>query len=196
MWVTHHDIRVAKMLNVKLHIDENCINALLYDNESRISGKKVFGDYFQKCSEWLTATKGNEKMTKSIKSVMNAVWGCMCSKKKVSKRVPNTELIELEHHHLNYLNRHKDFTEVKLVEKNNVFKYAWARVSLITSYARYKMVETLLSFDSLDDIVYVNTDGIISTKEQPTLKVSDKVGDWSLDFHKNCKVKNGNIVIF
>jgi len=196
MWVTHHDIRVAKMLNVKLRIDENCINALLYDNESRISGKKTFGDYFQKCSEWLESSKGDEKMTKSIKSVANSLWGCLCSKKKVSKRVPNSELIELEHHHLNYLHRHKDFIEVKLVEKNNVFKYTWARVSLITSYARYKMVETLLSFQNIEDICYVNTDGLISTKEQPTLHVSDKIGDWSCKFYTKCHVKNGNVVIF
>lgn len=196
IWVTHHDLKVAKMLNVEYRIDENCINALLYEANTRVSGFTVFRDYFQKCGEWIEQADNFNVPKKSVKYVMNAVWGCMCAKKKVTKRVPIEEIIEIENHHLNHVEFNSNCTVVKLVDKKDVFKYNWARVSFITAYARYKMIETLLSFESLDDIVYVNTDGFISLKEQPSLKVSDKMGDWSCKHYEGCEVKNGNTVSF
>jgi hypothetical protein len=195
-WFTHHDLKIAKMLKLKFSIDETCINTLIYDVKNCVSGYKAFRDYFDKCSEWVENAETQGVPKKIVKSLMNSLWGSMCSKKKVVKRVSKDEVIELDNHHLNRIEFNEITTMLELVQKTDVFKFSWARVCFITSFCRYQMVKTILSFENINDVVYVNTDGFISKINQPTLKISDKIGDWSCDSYKKCKVLNGNSVLF
>jgi hypothetical protein len=83
----------------------------------------------------------------------------------------------------------------EVVKKNNVFKYNFARVCFITSFCRLKMLETILEC-GLDNIAYINTDGFASLIEQPSLKISENNGDWSMKKYSKCVVNNSNSVIF
>ena len=194
LWLTHHDMKIAKMLKLEYSIDEDCINALIYDFKKCVNGYTAFKDYFDKCFEWLD--KATPEQKKPMKNICNALWGAMCSKKKVMKRATTEEKIDLDDYHLDHIEFYPTTTVVKVVEKKNVFKYSWARVCFITAFGRYQMVKTLLECGAdLDYLVYANTDGFISTKKQ-NLPVSDKIGEWSEEFHEKCEIKNGNTVIF
>lgn len=198
LWFSHHDMKIAKMLGAKLEIVEHCINFLNYDPKKCLSGYQTFKDYFDKCQEWIEKAESFGVEKKDIKITMNSLWGGMCGKKKIVKRVCNKEVgtIDLNIYHLNEHIPLKDYTVVELVEKSNNFKYNWARLgTFITSFCRLKMVETILAC-GLDNIVYINTDGFASVVEQPTLKVSEKMGDWSCDKYDGCVVYNSNCVKF
>jgi hypothetical protein len=194
-WLSHHDLKIAKMLGVVFKIDENGINFLNYDPKKCLSGFSVFKDYFDKCSEWVSQCKSKEELKKNMKSLMNSLWGSCCSKKKIVKRVPKTEKIDLSEYHLNKVEFNENTTMVEVVKKNNVFKYNFARVCFITSFCRLKMIETILEC-GLDNIVYINCDGFASLVEQPTLKVSENRGNWSVKKYANCVVNNSNSVVF
>ena len=194
-WLSHHDLKIAKMLGVSLKIDESGINFLNYDPKKCLSGFSVFKDYFDKCNEYVSKCKSNDVLKKSMKSLMASLWGSCCSKKKIVKRIPKSETIDLNEYHLNKVEFNENTTMVEVVKKNNVFKYNFARVCFITSFCRLKMVETVLEC-GLDNIAYINCDGFASLVEQSSLKVSDKMGDWKVKQYAKCVVNNSNSVIF
>jgi hypothetical protein len=130
-----------------------------------------------------------------MKSLANSLWGSCCSKNKFIKRVPKTETIDLSEFHLNQVEFNENTTMVEVVKKNNVFKYNFARVCFISSFCRLKMVETVLDC-GLDNIAYINTDGFASLVEQPSLKISDKMGEWKVKKYVKCVVNNSNSVVF
>jgi hypothetical protein len=190
-WVTHYDLQIFKMTNMKFEIIEHETNALLYSSKDNHRGNKVFKnvvDYLDDLEQ-----KTSKKLVKPLRS---SLWGVLTQKNKKFHRVKKSETFDIGEVHVESLQYSKDLTIVETVDKHNVFYSSWARCGVfLTGYCRLQMMKTLLKCANLDDIIYINCDGFTSTAKQEHLPISNKKGDFKLVKSGPCKVGK-NIITF
>jgi hypothetical protein len=67
-------------------------------------------------------------------------------------------------------------TRVDSCKIGKLFKTDYARIGpFITSFGRFHMLRSLLAH--IDSVVYIHTDGFVSTKQIPELKIGKEMGD-------------------
>jgi hypothetical protein len=193
-WYTHYDIEIAKLLGMTCQLIEDETNALLYASKDCLRGNKVFKPFVEYCDELST---NNKELKSIIKPIRNSLWGFLANKNIKTKIIKTTETYDYSDVYIRSLLNTKNHITIKSVEKENIFKYSWARCSIfLTGYCRLKMIQILLQCSNQDDIICINTDGFVSKTIQNHLIISDKIGDMKIKQQGDCIVNHSNSVIF
>ena len=191
-WYTHHDLNIAKLLNMKIVLIENETKALLYESKNCIRGNKCFENVI----DYIDKLEKNKNISKYMKTIRTSLFGVLTSKNKKYNIIKHDEQIECSDFLLESIVDSQKSTVVETIDKNNIFKYSWARCGIfLTAYCRIKMIQVLLKCN-LDDIIQINTDGFISKTIIKDLKISKDMGDWKIKHTGDCIVQNKNIVIW
>ena len=191
-WYTHHDLNIAKLLNMKIVLVENETNALLYESKNCIRGNKAFENVI----DYIDKLEKNKNISKYMKPIRTSLFGVMTSKNKKFNIVKHNEKIECSDFLLESIVDSEKATTIQTIDKNNIFKYSWARCGVfLTAYCRLKMIQILLKCN-LDDIVQINTDGFISKTIIKDLKISKDMGDWKIKHTGDCTIQDSNVVIW
>jgi hypothetical protein len=187
-WWSHHDLNRFKLLNLTFEMAEG-INHLEYDRTKLINGsvlKKYIYDLYKE-------RKTNEKYEPVIKSFITTIWGTLTKKnrKTIRQREPfNAEGVFLEKVIL------QEESEFTMVDAENIFKYDWARILFITSFCRLKITQIILDNFDISDILQINTDGFLSTKQSPNINVSPDIGAFKCKQYAKVIIQNSNDVKF
>ena len=191
-WYTHHDLNIAKLLNMKIVLIENETNALLYESKNCIRGNKCFENVI----DYIDKLEKNKNTSKYMKPIRTALFGVTTSKNKKYHIVKHDEQIECSDFLLESIVDSEKSTTIQTIDNNNIFKYSWARCGVfLTAYCRLKMIQILLKCN-LDDIIQINTDGFISKTIIKDLKISKEMGDWKIKHTGDCTIKDSNVVIW
>ena len=191
-WYTHHDLNIAKLLNMKIVLVEHETNALLYASKNCIRGNKCFENVI----DYIDKLEKNQSISKYMKPIRTALFGVTTAKNKKYNIVKHDEKIECSDFLLESIVDSEKSTVVETIDKNNIFKYSWARCGVfLTAYCRLKMIQILLKCN-LDDIIQINTDGFISKTIIKDLKITKDMGDWKIKHTGDCIIKNSNVVIW
>jgi hypothetical protein len=188
-WVSHHDLKCAKLLGIQFSIMEGKTNALLYDSKNCVKGSHAFGEY---CNFLYDLKKQNE----DVKDFTVSIWGAFCQKLVKRYRLKDDETIDVGDQFIEELNESKNITTIKVTPKvGQIFKYPYARLGpFLTSYVRLKMTEILLK-QPKESVLMVNTDGWISTIPRNDLSYGKEMGEFKV-WHGNCEVFNSMRVKF
>jgi hypothetical protein len=129
------------------------------------------------------------------KALSTALWGALCQKntfkntesRKREYTVPEDTKIE-KIYPLGQSSR------VEYHYNDKVYETSYARMGcFLTSYARYTMLRTLLSYK--DSVVRIHTDGCLMLEKLP-VKISTKMGEWKMDHYKTAHVISAQKVTF
>ena len=177
---------------MKIVLVEHETNALLYESKNCIRGNKCFENVI----DYIDKLEKNQSISKYMKPIRTALFGVTTAKNKKYNIVKHDEKIECSDFLLESIVDSEKSTVVETIDKNNIFKYSWARCGVfLTAYCRLKMIQILLKCN-LDDIIQINTDGFISKTIIKDLKITKDMGDWKIKHTGDCIIKNSNVVIW
>jgi len=167
-WINHFNLQIAKSENLTIEFDEhNGCNNMLYTHE-RLNGKVVFKDH----ANFVDGLKQKHRGTKcydNTKQLNTSLWGFLCRKNKNRQTYKVNENI--------YYNNFDDIEEIRYAEKSTtilskptdkLFKTDYARIgSFLTGFSRLQLYKFIKANVKDNDILYINTDSIITTKPLP-----------------------------
>ena len=170
---THYDINSARRLGyeVKL-IQNNQVNVLLYGGSDRTPAKSIFKKYI----EFFYAIKKDLKGNRLAKSFLNLLWGVMCQKKTITRKITDTEDSNL----LLNTTVYGDECYAVCYQDQTLFKSPMSRLGpFLTSYARKYMSELMTPYTN--DILRCHTDGFI-LQGKHKIETSKDIGKLKLEY--------------
>ena len=187
-WYSHDDIIQARKLNLGIEIvEEDEFNFLHY--HKLISGKRLFGKFVN----YLFPLK--QQGYKSIKYILNVLWGCLCQTNIVELVMTNSNNAQVyDDDKIDMiLPMQDDSIKLYIPKKHKQFTNNWGRMKVfLLSIARKKLATTLL--DYTDNIVYIHTDGFIINKPFETneyVKFGNNLGQLKYEgYCQSIEVKN------
>ena len=165
--------------------------ALLYSEESLVSGFKIFNCWYNRLLELKTEFPKNLL----VKKLSSTCWGELQQHQMISKTeeevIKEKLSISFDDYSKDYIIDDiivKDSGDVyKLIPTKNLYKYNLRMKAFITDYARVFMANIALS--DIDDVIRIQTDGIVYSqpkkfKNQNFVPELDKTGTFEW-FHVN-----------
>lgn len=188
---THYDLKIAIQLGLKITISPQSPNALIYNKDDVVSGKKIFGDYIEK----LYAISKSHPHIRVVKEMLSSMWGSVCAMKKIKKTL-DEETTDVEIPETCVYNNIKwigeNISQYEMYDINRIYKYDIARMKpFLLAKQRLDMFNKIIK-DEYDNIVYCRTDGVYTTKK---LDFPDKaeMGEMRHECdYKNVTIKNMN----
>ncbi|HEY9705373.1 MAG TPA: hypothetical protein V6C58_23240, partial [Allocoleopsis sp.] len=177
-WYNHFDLQVFKLLNIDFEIKETDNNHLFYSSEKRINGK-----IFKKYVDELYKIKCNcpEEYKDDVKLFLSSIYGSMCKKNTNTQYATFQEPLDIENNLINSIEPTEKGAILETIDINNIFSTDYARVSFITAYCRYKMIQILINnVKNFDNIIHLNTDGFTTKTEIKTLPISSEIGKFKV----------------
>lgn len=173
---SHYDIQTARKLGLNIELVQEPNNAIIWTQDRRVTGAKAF----RKLIDYLYKLKLDGTVFSKV--LLSNLWGALC-RKQVYKNVINKDdefEIKGDCNIASIFPRSKNLMRVDYVKNTKPFKTSYARLGpFLTAYARQKMAFALLPHK--DSVIRIHTDGVISTKPMPELKLSKDLGDWKLE---------------
>lgn len=228
-YYTHYDLMVAKLFDFKARIIEGQTNLYEYSmkKEDRANGKELFSEFVNYFYE-MKRDATNDTVKEISKTILNSLIGVFQKKRKF-KYVINDE-------HPRTLGRNQMITSIKqigeftmedipldfsvsVINKKHIFKYDWARILFLTSYARYRLIKSLLTtngkldLEKVKHIKRIATDSFIcDMKYEEAVKfygldVGKELGQWKIGKYEGmdgnfkqaigkCKIVHQNMVLW
>lgn len=181
LFYTHTDIiQLIKDGKKIVLADDGEPNALIYKNETRMKGNKIFKKYV----DYLYKIKINHKECKYAKTLLNNLWGLFCQKDTINfyykKDIENIQPFICD-----------DACEVKALmdSKREIIGYEYVNINhyykgllprlkpFLLSFGRQKIYNLGLPYFSKDELLAVFTDSLILTKEIENFENSTKIGE-------------------
>jgi hypothetical protein len=194
-YYTHIDLNFAKTLKYNMEIiEDDKPNFLSYEG-CLINASKLFGPFVN----YLFGLK--QKGYKSIKCILNCLWGYLCKKNEIHITVQNNTEIFATKELLNIgpvgndLN-HKTAKKIDIISKTYFYESNYARIGpFMLAKGRFVTAQHMLK--NIDDVVYVNTDGwVLKNEPSKDLKFGKNLGDLKLEEVKEkIEINNSNEVI-
>lgn len=168
-WYAHTLIKFCKEHQKQFNVYMDLIiddkpNMYSYNRKDCISGSMVF----YKWHNTLKKLKQQFPANRLIKHLSSCVWGIICHKriKTMTADEINESDIDYstsgEHELIDLVMTGSGSTYYKIADKNNLFRFNLRVKAFLTSWARVKMANVVLT--CLDDVVRINTDGCTSLK--------------------------------
>ena len=166
-------IKYQQKYNVKIELNLDCEkNCYVYE-------KKICMPFKQVCKTWsekLDMLKGVCPSNGILKMLSSTMWGVLSKKKKYTKTMQQIEDEGLEDeighsynltYHITKMSIPDDngYYFYRLVKTDEIYYYNFRLKSFLTSFGRSIMAEALIQLNCLDDTIYINTDGFVTTKE-------------------------------
>lgn len=178
---THYSINFClkhkKQFNISFEIQDlqKEFNCLVYEDKDLINTNQIFSDWFNK----LLAIKNQFPNNKLVKHLMTNIWGCLIQFERVIIKDDN-ELInydisdilsdeKTEYKLLEtcpFVQNSEIVYHYKLIKSDKAYKHPFRIKPFLTSYARRQIAEFILQENILNDVVRIQTDGIVFNKEQ------------------------------
>jgi len=184
---THYDIMSARHIGLKVKLLQQENNALIYTKEKLEFGSRLF----KPTIDYLYDLKVKE--VPRMKHMISSLWGSLCEVAEKKVTVGWDEDFESpKNTYIKHIYRIGGKIRVTYAYNDErQFQTNYARMGVfLTSQSRYFMARTL--FDHIDDIVKVHTDGFLSLKEIPELKIGTKLGQWKVKQYKQAIIENSN----
>lgn len=188
---THYDIMSARLLGLKIKLIKCKNNALIYTKDKLEYGQRLFKptiDYLYDLKTRLTGSACSR-----VKAIISSLWGSLCERTEKKFTIAMDEEFECpEHMDIKSIFPIGNKLRITCVyEDGGQYATDYARIGVfLTSQSRYFMTRTC--FPHLDSIVRIHTDSILSTKEIPELKLSNKLGEWKLEKYSHATILNNN----
>ena len=187
-YYTQYDIWAARKLGLKIELIQDDIpNALIYERDECIRIDTFFWEYIN------TLYKLKVEGLAMAKELLVIIWGALCQRKHTIKTTVEQEVYAIPiDEEIVELTPFGEGSYIKTANNNNLFLYPHARMgSFLLAHQRMCMTYTML--ENKKDIVQINTDGFISTKEIKTFKDNTKegsgfIGDWRLQKQGSLKL--------
>jgi hypothetical protein len=178
---THYSLnfclKYKKKFNISfelLQCDGDSPNCLIYEESDLVNTSKIFSDWFVK----LYDIKKKLPKNKLVKHLLTNIWGCLI---QFNRTIVKTDE-ELQNYDISDLKSNEN-TEYKLLEvdafledgeikhhykispSNCMYKRQFRIKPFLTSYARRQMAEFIIQENIINNIVRIQTDGIVLNKE-------------------------------
>lgn len=155
-WYTNYDIIWAR----KLHFEIVIKGPLYYRYDNYISGKELFPKYVYKYYE------SKEEGKYYAKSMLNFLGGGLAQYNKNDKHVGQDDVVIERVIDVNRFNKNDNHcvTGLEYTDPDDKYLYGIARMKpFLYAFSRWNFAKTYINV--LDEIVYVNTDGLISKSD-------------------------------
>ena len=187
-WYSHSELNFAitkLKLKITLIIENEEPNALLYDANSLITGKNLFGPFVKYLFNFKDS--GNSE----IKKYLSNLWGKLCS----TNVIKITNAVIYENKEIMSILPNDDGTlTIETFVKSKFYDFNYARIKpFLMAYGRLKIANIILP--NIENIVRTHTDGIIS-KVELTINTGYGLGDLKKEGKGNCKILNNNNYIW
>ena len=153
-YYTNWDIKALDMLKYNYELDNNDINAFVYEDDDCLSGKYLFNDYVKKLFDIKT------NVCKDIKTVMSMLWGEPSSMKK--DKINFCDMNKYNPKDFQSFDQSKGVVYLK--DHHQPFNWTFARLTpFMLSSARYLISQ--IAVDVIDagyDIIRIHTDSILT----------------------------------
>lgn len=184
---THVDLLIAKKLGLKITGNDK-INVYLYKTESRQNGKTLFGPTIDFLYEMKL------KGMPHAKFMLASIWGQLVASNTVYEVVKDQNQIKSKHKSIKkitYISPTE--TKIEFIKNDEPFKTGYARIGpFLTAFCRLRMVEEMLKV-GLDNIVYVRTDGFVSTKAIPNFENKTDLGCLKIEKQGKCELSSNSL---
>jgi hypothetical protein len=199
-YLTHYDIMTYRLLGFNLYelimkYNENnensiiTIDAFIYDKEIR--KKEIFTNYVNFFDKLEIKKIENKDVQTKLKIIRNCAWGSLATKNSIYSSC--TSDLDISERYIEDIDIEKG--NLVYIEKDNYFLYGveYARYApFIASYCKYFMIRTFKT--NLHDIIYINIDGLYSTKKITNINIhATKRGYFKEEFCAQVKLTNKNI---
>ena len=181
---TNFDLVMFKNMGATIELLDEEWNAMIYDKCVRMCRLKNFYEELYELSK--------KSKFKLFKKLMNSLWGKLCSKK--TKLINNSEE-EIEMNAWDLIQRSdvsSNIYEVKKIDKDKIFQYDYARMlPFILSKGRRFLYMRIK--DNLENVIYVHTDGFITSKKiEYDSDKSKEFGWFKMKEYSAAVIKNKN----
>ena len=170
---THYSLLFAKKYQETFNVNIELItatefNALVYKNEDLVNSKTIFNNWFSKLYNIKSKCSKDNYL---VKRLLSSLWGSLtkCEKKYFNdaQMEDETEQDEYEIIKESYYHYEGELkTRFECVRKSKPYKFELARMKpFMLSFSRNIVGEIILHSHTLENVVRINTDGIVLSKE-------------------------------
>jgi hypothetical protein len=189
IWVTHFDLEILKKLGVSFSVvTDSKFNCMLYPK--RITGRKTFETYTNFMNKMINEV--DDKYKPNIKNIRNSLWGYLSRKNTVKKVLKKDDELDISDYFMESYEPKESCTVVDITNRNEIYKSSWCRMSIfLTAYCRMKMMDIVLTNNTNDNILMINTDGFISLTELK-LNIGSDMGQFKIKNKGDAYIHNSN----
>ena len=180
---THFDLTTARELGLQIELADG-VNCLLFS-----AGRKTASHLFKPFVDLMYDVHVKTGGMKRCKKIMNCLWGGLAETNRQKLDTTKCEELNLQDHDVVHVEPHDDGHLVLMESYSQPFKTNHARIApFLTAFARRHMFLMLQPFT--EHVFRIHTDGFVSDKQLPELKMSNKIGDWKLEHKGPCTIHN------
>lgn len=177
---THYSVnfclKYKKQFNIAFEIQDldKETNCLVYDGKDLINTGEIFSGWFDKLFELKKLFPKN----KLVKHLMTNIWGCLIQFERIIIKDDDdllnydisdiTSNEETEYKLLEtcpFIQNNEIVYHYKLIKSEKAYKHPFRIKPFLTSYARRQIAEFIIQEDIIENVVRVQTDGIVFNKE-------------------------------
>ncbi len=151
--------RYTQLYKFKFEKIEKEYNSYVYNEKSLINASEIFEIWF----EQLKLFKQKLPKNKIIKHISSSLWGYLIQFNR--KYTTLDELMEMDNMEDYKIERHNNDKSISLINKHSMYREPLARIkSFLTAFARDYMSRLLIDNKLHDNIIRLQTDGIVLNK--------------------------------
>lgn len=188
---SHSDLLHAQDIGLKIDlIDDNEVNAMIYDKSVLVKSTKMFHEYVQYFYDL------KKRDVKIAKDFLNVFSGAMSKQNKQYKRTSPTKIIEINNKDVFNMERRYDEHLVSYMPNNAHFKYALARHTIFcVNKMKIYLQKLVIKYES--KVVRCHTDSLTFNCVDPIseFKIGKSLSQWKIEKDKcgTCKIQRGLI---
>ncbi len=185
----HTDLKHAQEIGLKVNlIEDNEVNAMIYDKSVLISSASMFHEYIQ---YFYDLKKRDIKIGKSF---LNVFSGAMSKLNKQFKQTSKTETVEISDKDIINIRRVGDEHSVLYMDKNRHFMYPFARQTICcVNKMKLYLQKLIIKYEA--NVVYCHTDSLILNDENiiKEFKIGKGLSQWKKETEGECNINNGKV---
>lgn len=195
-YYTHYDILNAYKQGLQIDLIDETPNAFVWfkagANKNLIKSYDIFNSYI----EHSLKLKYEYKNNKILKTMMSGCWGMLCEKVITYSEVKDNNFIMKRKYNvygMTTAGSDENFIMLKSIKSEQPYQGDLARLKpFILSYLRYILADYFYKY--LDDIIYINTDGVITKNIINEYENHKKIKKDMKYSNKNIKIINNNVI--
>ena len=189
---THFELNIAKEQKYNIKIINEKDNFMYYPK--RINNDRLFKQYVD-----LLFPHKNKCFL--IKRLLNILWGGLCHKNKIIKKIDSMECSVLKDDDLEFqptIDNEGNFVSFSIIEEKKLFKYDSCKISpFITGYGRYEYYNLIKNHHKL--LIKTHTDGFIINMTDGEVKkhfdMGKDIGQLKIEEkYKKLEIVNNNTI--
>jgi hypothetical protein len=189
-WYTHIDINDLIKLGCEFELIEGQTNFISYSEV--VKGGNVFKPFVDKLYN-AKCDKSDKLASSGFKSILNHLWGMLVQKKK---KTMNIKDISPTNDYPDFESQPEPFDDkINYICNVKPYRNNWARIKpFLQAYSRRQMIKAITKNNVYKNVHHIKVDSIIST-ENIDLPISDKLGEWKIEYEGKLNIIHTNKII-